>query len=64
MTNKWFGPFDTYLFTADSQNVLGWTEQPQYFNRPDGCTAQQVGQDEAALLGPWGGASGAIKTVT
>ncbi|KAL4446674.1 hypothetical protein ABPG77_007918 [Micractinium sp. CCAP 211/92] len=41
MSNKWFGPFDTYLFTADSQNVLGWTEQPQYFNRPDGCTAQQ-----------------------
>ncbi|KAL4425351.1 hypothetical protein ABPG75_009367 [Micractinium tetrahymenae] len=43
MSGKWFGPFDTELFTADIQPLAstGRSKDPHYFNRPDGCTAQQ-----------------------
>lgn len=40
MSPKYFGPFDTTRFEDSIQQLAG--NELLYFNRPDGCTAQEV----------------------
>lgn len=44
MPAAWFGPFDRTLFTAFMEPLpsTGGTRDPHFFNRPDGCVAQEI----------------------
>lgn len=44
MSGKYFGAFERQLFTATLQPLpsTGRSKDPHYFNRPNGCAAQQA----------------------
>ena len=45
MSGKYFGKFDRQLFNATIETLpyMGTRKSPFYFNRPEGCTAMEVG---------------------